>query len=131
MQRVHPDFVRQMAPLAVVAGRAGRDHVLPRISTAARHRNDVIARQEFTATQLRAMTAAILTAVMVARKKERVRDLPAELARDVNKAGKTNDDRARHLAALRMENAALIDLEDFGLLIDDQSQRPADRQNRE
>ena len=41
---------RQVAALAVVADRAGRDHVVPAVVAALRYGGDVVARQEFAAT---------------------------------------------------------------------------------
>ena len=51
-QRMHPDLVRQAIALARVAGRARRDDVRPVVRAAARHRDQVIARQRLARTQL-------------------------------------------------------------------------------
>ena len=128
---MHVHFLGEMAALAVVTERAGRDHVVPGIIAAARHRNDVVAGQELTPTKLCAVTAAILTAVAITSKQERVGDLTAELARHVNEANEPDDQRACHVTALGMEYTVLIDFENFGFLVDDQPQRTSDWQDRQ
>src|SRR6185436_12524260 len=77
------------------------------------------------------MAAAVLAAVAVACEQESVSDLSAELARHMHEAHEPDDQRAGHIAALGMENPALIDFEDFGFLVDDQAQRATDGENRQ
>jgi hypothetical protein len=77
------------------------------------------------------MPAAVLTAIAIASKQERVGYLTTELARHVHEANEPDHQRTRHVAAFGVEYATLIDFEDFGLLVDDQPQRASDRQNRQ
>src|SRR5688572_136740 len=83
-ERMHPDLLGQAIPLAGVAGAARRDDVRPVVGSAARERDEVIARQRLASLELRDVTAAELAAVRIAREKERVRNVPAETARHVD-----------------------------------------------
>jgi hypothetical protein len=131
MQRHHTQLVAQMAALAIVARRARGDDVVPGIQSAARDRNDVIARKEFAAAQLSAVTTTILTTVTVAGEEERVGNLAAELAGDVNESFQADDGWTGECAFLGVENATIIDFEYFGFLVNDEPQRPFYREYRE
>ncbi len=84
----------------------------------------MVARQTLALPQLLLRAAAELAAVVVARKQERVRDLAAEAARDVDEAHQADDRGARHRQALAMDRRAL-GLDHLGLAVNDQPQRPA------
>jgi hypothetical protein len=70
------------------------------------------------------MSSTVETAVSVAGEEERVGDLATELAGDVHIADEPDDERTWHIPPCRSEYAGLVDLEDFGLSIDHESQRP-------
>src|SRR5437773_12438605 len=84
----------------------------------------MIAGQALALPQLLLRAAAELAAVVVASKQECVGDLAAEAARDVNEANQANDGGTWHRHSLAMDWRSL-GLDDFGLPVNDQSQRPA------
>ncbi len=84
----------------------------------------MVARQTLALPQLLLRAAAELAAVVVAGKQERVGDLAAEAARDVDEADQPDHSRAWHRQALAVDRRAFR-LDDLGLAINDQSQRPA------
>jgi hypothetical protein len=130
MQRVHADFLRQMIALAIVAGRTRRDHVEPRIPAAARDRQDMVARQELTPAQLRLVLATVHAAIAVAREQECVGDLATEAAWDVNESDEADNRGGLEALTLGMKYSGRVDLEDFGLAVDDKAQSSSDGQNR-
>ena len=85
--------MREVVPLAVVAGGTGRDDVLPRIAATPRDRKDVIAREELPAAEFALVAAAVLAGVTVAREEKGVGDLPAEAPRDVDVPDESDDQR--------------------------------------
>jgi hypothetical protein len=46
-------------------------------------------------------------------------------------ADEADDERTRHVPSCGPEDAGFVDLEDFGLLIDDESERPPHGQDRQ
>src|SRR5690349_9205710 len=100
---MHANFLRQQVALAGVAARAGGQNVVPRVRTAPRERNQVVARQTLALPQLLLRAAAELAAVVVAGKQERVGDLAAETARDVDEADQPDDSRAWHRHSFAMD----------------------------
>src|SRR5690606_15991570 len=119
------------AALAVVARGARRHHVLPRIQTAARDRDDMVPGQKLTTSEVGAVAAAVLASVAVAGEQEGVGDLAAELAGDVDESFQSYDGRTLEGAAFRMKNAPVIHFEDFGFLVDHEAKCPFDGQNRQ
>ena len=59
-QRVHPDLLGKAIALARVARAAGGDDVRPLVRSAARQRDQVVARQRLTRLELRDVAAAVL-----------------------------------------------------------------------
>jgi len=119
-----PRLAWKAVPLAVVAARAGRDNVLPRIAAAPRYREHVIARQKLAAAQLPLVPAAVLAGVPVAREKEGVGDLPAEAPRNLDVPHKPDDQRAGMLGPHRPKRALGVLLQDLGLLVQHETDRP-------
>src|SRR5690606_35554981 len=105
----------------VVAGRACRHDVLPRIRPAPGHRHDVVPRQELPMPQVRAMAPAVHAAVAVAREEKCVGDLAAELPGNVDEANEADHGGTGELPFLRSERSTLVHLEDLGLLVDDEA----------
>src|SRR5690606_19176602 len=96
----HPRFLGETVSFAVVARRARRQDVVPRVLAAARQRNHVVPGQELAPTQLGTRPAAVLARVTVAGEEERVGDLTAELAGNVDVADEADDEWRRQLLAL-------------------------------
>src|SRR5690606_32533813 len=90
-QRLHPDFMREPAGLARVAATAGGHHVRPRVESAARQRNDMIARERLAWLEVGSLAPAILALVVIAREQEGIRDLSTEASRHVDELRKAND----------------------------------------
>src|SRR5690606_33296721 len=101
------------------------------VRTAARHRHDVIASEEFPVAQVGAMATAIHAAVSVASEKERIGDLAAELPGNVDEANEADHGGTGEVPFLRPERSALVHLEYFGLAVDDEAECPSDRQDRQ
>src|SRR5438309_4062190 len=74
-QRMHAHFFRQEIALARVAAGARREDVGPGVRTAARQRQEMIAREALALPQLLLRATAELTAVVVAGEQECVGDL--------------------------------------------------------
>lgn len=89
-QREHAALLRQPVPLPRVAGGTGSDDVRPNVRTALRQRDQVIASETFAKPELIDPASAVLTLVIVACKQERIRNLPAELARHVHVSNQAN-----------------------------------------
>ncbi len=83
--------------------------------------------EAFTVTELVRRSTTVLTAVSVPGEQKRVGDLATELARNVNKPDQSNDTRPRNNEMLAAENPIPVYLDDLGLAIDDEPQRPPDR----
>jgi hypothetical protein len=77
------------------------------------------------------MAVAVLTAILVTREQERVGNLPAELAWDVHEANEPDHGRTWHLALFGAEDAGRVRLEDFGLAVDDETERSPEWKNGE
>src|SRR2546428_13241558 len=92
-QGVHARLLGKEVPLARVAARAGRQDVSPAVGATAGQRDEVVPRQALPVPQLLLVTAADLAAVVVAGEEERVRDLTAEAAGDVNELDEADDGR--------------------------------------
>src|SRR3989441_5197772 len=92
-QRVHARLLGKEVPLARVAARAGRQDVSPAVGATAGQRDEVVPRQALPVPQLLLVPAAELAAVVVAGEEERVRDLTAEAAGDVNELDEADDGR--------------------------------------
>ena len=90
----------------------------------------MVARQALALPQLLLRAAAELAAVVVASEQERVGDLAAEAARDVNEADQPDDRRAWYRHSLRVDWRA-FGLDNLGLAVDNQPQRPAHRHHGE
>lgn len=130
VHRVHSDFARQAVRLAGVAGAAGGDDVGPVVGSAAGDRDEVIARERFARLELDLQSAAILTAIPVAREEECVGDLSAEAAGHVDEARKPDDHGARQCQSLGADYPFGICFDDFGFPINDQPQRSPERHHR-
>src|SRR3989442_8620929 len=123
-ERMHTDFLGQQVPFAGVAARAGGEDVRPGVRAAAGEGHEMIARQTLTLPQLLLRAAAELAAVVVASKQECIGDLTAEAARDVHEANQANDGGPWDRHSLTVDRRSL-GLDDLGLAIDQQAQRPA------
>ena len=131
VHRVHPDLARKIVRLPRVA-RAARGHdVGPVVRSATGERNQVIARKRFTRLELDLESAAVLTAIAIARKKKGVRDLAAEPAGDVNEAREADDHRTRKRQSLGPNDAIGVSLDDLRFSVDDQPQGAAQRNHRQ
>ena len=73
--------------------------------------------------QLVLVTTAELAAVTVTRKQERVGDLTAEAARDMDKLDEADHGRARNCQAFAAHDGA-VRLDYLGLAVDHEAQRP-------
>ena len=120
VHRMHSDLARQAVRLASVARAACGDDVRPLVRAATRQRNEVIARERFARLQLDLKPAAVLAAVAIAREEERVGDLAAESAGDVNEPRQPDDCRARKRESLGADHLVVICLDDLGLSVNDQ-----------
>lgn len=127
----HAHLLGQMAALPVVTRRTRCDDVLPHIQTAARDRDDVVARQECTAAQFRAMTQTVHAAVPVPGEEKGVGDLSTEFAGDVNVAHEADNQRTRYIPPCRSEDSGFVDLEDLRLSVDHEPQRALDGKYRQ
>ena len=78
-----------------------------------------------------AVAAAVLAGVVIAREQERVGHVTPESPGHVDEANKADDDGCREDEPLRAEGVRLVDLEGFGLAVDDQPQRPSDGHDRQ
>src|SRR2546425_2716436 len=123
-QRVHARLLGKEVPLARVAARAGRQDVSPAVGATAGQRDEVVPRQALPVPQLLLVPAAELAAVVVAGEEERVRDLTAEAAGDVNEFDEADDGGAWDGKSLAMYRRA-VRLDDLCLVIDHEPQRPA------
>src|SRR6266850_5688046 len=104
---MHPDFLGQQVPLAGIAARARRQDVVPGVRAATGQGHEVIARKALALPQLLLRTAAELAAVVIASEQERVGDLAAEAARDVDEANQANDGGSWDRHSLAMDRRAL------------------------
>src|SRR5437870_4816007 len=123
-QRVHPRFLGKEVALARIAARARGEDVGPAVGAAAGQRHQVVPRQALAVPQLLLAPAAELTAVVVAGEEERVCDLTAEAAGDVNELDEADDGGAWDGKSLAMHCRA-VRLDDLRLMIDHEPQRPA------
>ncbi len=73
----------------------------------------------------------VLAAIPVPRKEERVGNLATELSRNVHEPNEPNDARPRNGQMLAMETPSFVGLDDLGLAVDDQAQRPPNRNQRQ
>jgi len=90
----------------------------------------MIAGQTLTLPQLLLRAAAELAAVVIAGKQECVGDLATEAARDVDESNQADDGRSWYRQSFAMDRRSL-GLDDLGLAVDDQPQRPAHGHHRE
>ena len=86
----------------------------------------MIAREALALPQFLLRAAAELAAVVVARKQERVGDLAAEAARDVDKTNESDDRGPGDRESFAMDWRAL-GFDDLSLAVNNQPQRPAHR----
>jgi hypothetical protein len=128
---MHAHFACQVTTLAIVARRTRRYHVRPRVVAAARQRHDVVTSQELAATQMRAVTPAVLATIGITGEQEGVRHLPPEFAGDMYIPNQPNDRGTWHLPPFGSECPGIVYLENFRFLIQNQPQSPTYRQNRE
>ena len=70
---------------------------------------------------------AVLAAIPVPRKEERVGDLATELSGNVHEPNEPNDARPRNGQMLATETPSLVGLDDLGLAVYDQAQGPSNR----
>src|SRR5687768_9724629 len=127
---MHPDLCGQSIPLSRVARAAGRHDVGPDIRAASREWNEVVARERLTRPEFRDRPPAELAAIAVAGEQERVGDLAAEAARDVDELRQADDRRARQGEPFGTHRTACVGFDDFGLAIDDKSQCTLQRHHR-
>ena len=77
--------------------------------------------------ELISRSAAILAAIPVPRKEERVGDLATELSGNVHERNEPNDARPRNGQMLATEKPSPVGFDDLGLAVDDQAQGPPNR----
>jgi hypothetical protein len=87
----------------------------------------VITGQAFAGAEPVCRSTAVLTAVSVPSEEKRVGDLTAEPSWHVNESDKPNDARPRKGEMLAAEYPIPVHLDDLGLAVDDQPERPPDR----
>ena len=117
---MHPDLVRQTVRLAGVARTACRNDVRPVVRSAARQRNEMVARQRLARLELDLKTAAILAAVAIAREEEGVRHLAAETAGHVDEPRQPDDCRARQRQPFGANHPVRVRLDYLGFAVNDQ-----------
>jgi len=130
-ERVHPDLLRQPVALTRIARAARGDHVGPVIRATPRNRNEVIACERFARLELGHVTAAVLTAIRVAREQERVGDVASKTTRHVHEPRQANDSRARNRQPFGSHDPIVVGLDDFRLTVDHQPQRALHRNHRQ
>jgi len=87
--------------------------------------------QELSALQLTPVPTTVLARVVVPGKKEGVGDLAAEPARYVNEPDEAYDQGKRDLGSFRTKSTSAVHLEELGLSVEDQANRPSDGNNRQ
>jgi len=93
-------------------------------------RDRVVPRQAFAVPQLVLVPATKLAAVAIAGEQERIGDLTAEAARDVDELDETDHRGPRQRQAFAAHDRA-VGLDDFGLAVDHEAQRPAHGHHRQ
>ncbi len=89
----------------------------------------MVAGQRLPVAQLPSVSSAVLAAVAVAGEEEGIGDLPPEAAGHVDEAHEADDHGGGETFTLGPVRTGLVDLEGLRLPVDDQPQRPANRQN--
>jgi hypothetical protein len=83
--------------------------------------------QELPALEFAPMTAAVLTGVLVSGEEESVRDLAAEATRHMDEAHQPNHRREWQFGPWRAEGPPRVHFENFGLLVENQTNGPTSR----
>ena len=104
-------FPRKMISFAEITAAARGDDVRPPVVSATRKRHDVIPCEGFAVPEVSTVPPAVLAGIVVARKQERVGDLPAKAARNMNVANQPNHDWRRELGGFRPERTMLVHFE--------------------
>lgn len=87
--------------------------------------------EELPAPQLTPVPTAILARVVIPGKEERVGDLATETARYVDESDEAYDEGKRDLGSFRSKSPSAVRLEELGLAVEDQPNRPPDGNNRQ
>src|SRR5262245_30756481 len=131
MHGMHAALFGQPVALPGVAAAACGDAVGPRVVATPAHRRQVIAGEALAGTQLRLGAMAILAAILVPREQERVGDLTAELAGDVNEFDEPDDRGLRQGDPRTSYGLTAVGLDDLRLSIDNQTQCPLHGHHRQ
>jgi hypothetical protein len=91
----------------------------------------VVAGERFARLELRHVAAAVLTAIVVAREQEGVRDMAAESARHMHEPRQANDGGARDCEPLRPDQPVGISFDDLGFAVDHEPQSTLHRNHRQ
>jgi hypothetical protein len=114
-------------PLPVVTGGATRHHILPTVPTTPGKRENVVPGEELSAPQLTPVPTTVLAGVVVPGKEEGVGDLATETARYMDESNEAYDQGKGDLGSFRTKSPFIVHLDELGLLIEDQPNRPPDR----
>jgi hypothetical protein len=87
----------------------------------------MVSRQTFAVTQLRRSPVAVLAPIVISGKEKGIGYLTAETARDMNVTDQSDDGRAREYQAFAAHDQMGVGLDDFGLTVDDKTQRTPHR----
>jgi hypothetical protein len=120
-----------MIALSGIAGTACGDHVLPIVVTAPGERDQMIPRETLAMPQVRLTAVAILAAVPVSGKEERVGDLAAETAGNMDELDKAYDSWFREHQSFASDDVPVVRFDDLGFPLDDQTESTPYRNHSE
>ena len=130
-QRMHSDLLGETIAFARIARTACRDHVRPIVCPAPRERNEMVAGERLSRLELRHVTAAVLTAVVIAREEKRVGDLATEAARHVDELRQPDDCGSRQRQSLGANDTIGVGFDDLGFAVYDQTKSTPHRNHRQ
>jgi hypothetical protein len=87
--------------------------------------------EKLAAPKLAPVTATVLAGIVVSGEEKRVGDLATEPSGNVDEANEPDDQRKRHLGLLRPKSPIAVGLQQLGLSVENQTDRPPDRDDRE
>ena len=131
LEWVHAAMFGKAVSFSRVARRTCRDHIGPHVRSAPGNRYQVIARQALAGSELIRAPPAVLAAIAVTRKQERVCNLPAELAGYKHKSDKANHGGFWDGESGTPDDPATIAFNDLSLAIEHQSKRTPHGYERE
>ena len=91
----------------------------------------MVACERLARAQLHGTAAAVLARIAVAGEEKSVRHLAAKAPRNVNEFCQANDDRTRVREAFGSHERDVVGLDDLGLPIDYEAERPPKRHHRQ